>query len=297
MSTQAAATQVEVGVPIPQKIEPEIATRELAPSSRFRTRWGADLAVHEGNPDFVLSLARGLRVIEAFDGRSQGLSIADIARATELSRAAVRRLLITLELLGYIAASGRKYRLRHRVLHLGMSYLSSNSLATVAQAAVQKITEELDESSSVCVLDGDEVLCVAGAVRRGLMSLDVTTGSRLPLHCTAAGRVLLAALPEEQLPAQLERLELKALTAKTIVSRESLAADVRRVREQGFSVIDEELEAGVRAIAVPIVSKDGRVVGSLGVGAIASRVSLDDLGSRFLPALRDQARAIGQLVS
>ncbi len=297
MSTSAASSQITLEVPIPPKSALSATPDDVATVSRFRTRWGADLAVHEGNPDFVLSLARGLRVIEAFDGRPQGLSIADIARATELSRAAVRRLLITLELLGYIEANGRKYRLRHRVLHLGMAYLSSSSLATVSQPTVQKITDELGESSSVCVLDGDEVLCIAGAVRRGLMSLDVSTGSRLPVHCTAAGRVLLAALSESELPAQLERIELKALTAKTIVSRETLARDIRRVREQGFSVIDEELEAGIRAIAVPIVSKEGHIAGSLGVGAIASRVSLEDLQLRFLPALRDQARAIGQSVS
>jgi IclR family pca regulon transcriptional regulator len=297
MSTQAAAPQVEIDVPISHKTIHDTETKELTPSSRFRTRWGADLAVHEGNPDFVLSLARGLRVIEAFDGRSQGLSIADIARATELSRAAVRRLLITLELLGYIESNGRKYRLRHRVLHLGMSYLSSSSLATVSQPAVQKITDDLGESSSVCVLDGDEVLCVAGAVRRGLMSLDVSTGSRLPVHCTAAGRVLLAALAEDELPAHLERVEMKALTAKTIVSRDLLANDIRCVRKQGFSIIDEELEAGIRALAVPIVSKEGHVAGSLGVGALASRVSLGDLQSRFLPILRDQARSIGQSIS
>ena len=296
MSTHAAAAHVEIEVPIPHKTMRDTVSKELAPGSRFRTRWGADLAVHEGNPDFVLSLARGLRVIEAFDGRPQGLSIADIARATELSRAAVRRLLITLELLGYIEANGRKYSLRHRVLHLGMSYLSSSSLATVSQPAVQKITDELGESSSVCVLDGDEVLCIAGAVRRGLMSLDVSTGRRLPVHCTAAGRVLLAALPEEQLASQLEGIDLKALTAKTVVSREALARDIQRVREQGFSVIDEELEAGIHALAVPIVSKEGRVVGSLGVGALAARVSLEDLQTQFLPALRDQARAIGQSI-
>jgi IclR family pca regulon transcriptional regulator len=297
MSTSVAPTQITLEVPLPPKSAPSAVNNEVASTSRFRTRWGADLAVHEGNPDFVLSLARGLRVIEAFDGRPEGLSIADIARATELSRAAVRRLLITLELLGYIEANGRKYRLRHRVLHLGMSYLSSSSLATVSQPAVQKITDELGESSSVCVLDGDEVLCIAGAVRRGLMSLDVSTGSRLPVHCTAAGRVLLAALSESELSAQLERIELKALTAKTIVSREALTRDIRRVREQGYSVIDEELEAGIRAIAVPIVAKEGHVAGSLGVGAIASRVSLEELQSRFLPALRDQARAIGQSIS
>jgi IclR family transcriptional regulator, pca regulon regulatory protein len=296
MSTSTASPQITLEVPIPPKSTPSASHNEVAAISRFRTRWGADLAVHEGNPDFVLSLARGLRVIEAFDSHLQGLSIADISRATELSRAAVRRLLITLELLGYIEADGRKYRLRHRVLHLGTSYLSSNSLATVSLPAVQKITDDLGESSSVCVLDGDEVLCIAGAVRRGLTSLDVSTGSRLPVHCTAAGRVLLSALNEDQLPAHLERIELKALTAKTIVSREALTRDIRRVSEQGYSIIDEELEAGIRAIAVPIVSKEGHVVGSLGVGALAARVSLEELQSRFLPALRDQSRAIGQAV-
>jgi IclR family pca regulon transcriptional regulator len=266
-------------------------------NSRFRTRWGSELAAHEGNPDFVLSLARGLRVIETFEGHPEGLSIAEIARATELSRAAVRRLLITLELLGYIEASGRKYRLRPRVLHLGTSYLSSNSLATVSLPAVQRITDELDESSSVCVLDGDEILCVAGAVRKGLMALDISTGSRLPVHCTAAGRVLLAALPEAQVAAQLERIELKPLTEKTIVSRDALAEDIRHVREQGCSVIDEELELGLRAIAVPIVSPQGKVAAALGVGALVSRVSLDELQTKFLPVLRDQARTIGQFIS
>jgi IclR family pca regulon transcriptional regulator len=130
-----------------------------------------------------------------------------------------------------------------------------------------------------------------------LMSLDVSTGSRLPIHCTAAGRVLLAALPEDQMAAHLERIDMKALTAKTTVSREALAHDIRRVREQGYSVIDEELEAGIRAIAVPVISKEGHVAAALGVGALAPRVSLDDLQARFLPMLRDQARAIGQLVS
>lgn len=297
MSISAASPQISMEVSIPPKPVSSASRDDIAAISRFRTRWGADLAVHEGNPDFVLSLARGLRVIESFDGHPQGLSIADISRATELSRAAVRRLLITLELLGYIESNGRKYRLRHRVLHLGTSYLSSNSLATASQPAVQKITDELGESSSVCVLDRDEVLCIAGAVRRGLMSLDVSTGSRLPVHCTAAGRVLLAALTEDQLPAHLERIELKALTAKTIVSREVLTRDIRRVREQGYSTIDEELETGIRAIAVPIVAKQGHVAGSLGVGAPAARVSIEDLQSRFLPALRDHARVIGQSIS
>jgi IclR family pca regulon transcriptional regulator len=276
-----------------------IEVRPTRPTvSRFRTRWGSELSAHEGNPDFVLSLARGLRVIESFEGHPDGLSVAEISRATALSRAAVRRLLITLELLGYLEAGGRRYRLRHRVLHLGLSYLSSNSLAAVAQPAVQRITEDLRESSSVCVLEGDEVLCIAGAVRKGIMSLDVSAGNRLPApHCTAVGRVLLAALPENKLSAYLDRVELKPFTSKTIVSREVLASDLGKVRRQGFSVIDEELELSLRAIAVPIVSTHVQVTAALGVGAPSSRACIDELQARFLPLLQEHARVIGQFAS
>ena len=129
MPTSATSSEIATQVSLPRKTTPHAASNDVAASSRFRTRWGADLAAHEGNPDFVLSLARGLRVVEVFNSHSESLSIADIARTTELSRAAVRRLLITLELLGYIEANGRKYRLCHGVLHLGMSSNQQPSIA------------------------------------------------------------------------------------------------------------------------------------------------------------------------
>jgi IclR family pca regulon transcriptional regulator len=275
-----------------------VLTKATATSvSKPLTSWGSDFAAFEGNPDFVLSLARGLRIIESFEGRTEGQTVAEISRHTGLSRAVVRRFLITLELLGYVEAVGKLYRLRHRMLRLGLSYLSSNSLVAVAKPTLQRITEELDESSSICVLDGDEVLCVAGAVRKRLMSVGLSTGSRLPAYCSALGRVLLAGIPEKQFMAYVERVERRSLTRKTIVSRQEFVDEVRRVRSAGYSVIDEELEVGLRAIAVPILSSQGAVAAALSIGTQSSRISVREMQARFLPVLKDYAGLIGQFVS
>jgi len=275
-----------------------VLTKATATSvSKPLTSWGSDFAAFEGNPDFVLSLARGLRIIESFEGRTEGQTVAEISSHTGLSRAVVRRFLITLELLGYVEAVGKLYRLRHRMLRLGLSYLSSNSLVAVAKPTLQRITEELDESSSICVLDGDEVLCVAGAVRKRLMSVGLSTGSRLPAYCSALGRVLLAGMPEKQFMAYVERVERRSLTRKTIVSRQEFVDEVRRVRSAGYSVIDEELEVGLRAIAVPILSSQGAVAAALSIGTQSSRISVREMQARFLPVLKDYAGLIGQFVS
>jgi IclR family pca regulon transcriptional regulator len=272
-----------------------VLNKATAPSlAKFQTSWGSEFAAFEGNPDFVLSLARGLRIIESFDGHSEGQSVAEISRHTGLSRAAVRRVLITLELLGYVEASGRVYRLRHRILRLGLSYLSSSSLFSIAQTTVQRIAEEVDESSTLCVLDNDEVFCVAGAVRNRIMRPGFTTGGRLPAYCTALGRVLLGALPEDQFVDYVDRVERKQLTRKTLVARREFVEEVRRVRSAGFSVIDDELELGVRAIAVPILSSQGRVTAALSIGTQSSRISIREMQSRFLPLLKEHARLIGQ---
>jgi IclR family pca regulon transcriptional regulator len=267
------------------------ATASLA---KFQTSWGSEFAAFEGNPDFVLSLARGLRIIESFEGHSQGLSVAEISRHTGLSRAAVRRVLITLELLGYVETAGRVYRLRHRVLRLGLSYLSSSSLSAIAQSTVQTIAEEMDESSTLCVLDNDEVFCVAGVVRKRIMRPGFTTGARLPAYCSALGRVLLAGLPENEFMDYVDRVERKPLTRKTIVGRKEFIEEVQRVRAAGFSVIDDELELGVRAIAVPVFSSQGRVVAALSIGTQSSRISVREMQSRFLPLLKEHARLVGQ---
>jgi IclR family pca regulon transcriptional regulator len=275
-----------------------VPNKPTGPSlAKFQTSWGSEFGAFEGNPDFVLSLARGLRIIESFEGHAQGLSVAEISRHTGLSRAAIRRVLITLELLGYVEAAGRVYCLKHRVLRLGLSYLSSSSLFAMAQSTVQTIAEEVDESSTLCVLDNDEVFCVAGVVRTRIMRPGFTTGARLPAYCSALGRVLLAGLPENEFMDYVDRVERKPLTRKTIVGRREFIEEVQRVRSTGFSVIDDELELGVRAIAVPVLSSQARVVAALSIGTQSSRISVREMQTRFLPLLQEHARLVGQFAS
>jgi len=256
-----------------------------------------DFARFEGNPDFVLSLARGLRIIETFENHTEGRSVGDIARQTLLSRAAVRRSLLTLQLLGYAETDGRAYRLTTRALRLGFSYLSSASLPSLAQPVLERITERVHESSSLSVLEGDEIVYIARSAAKRVMSVGLSVGSRLPAYCSSMGRVLLAALPEDQLAAYLRRIELKALTPKTITNRKLLHEIVVRVRSDRFAMTDEELELGLRSIAVPVMSRSGRIVASMNIGVHAARVTAAEMIHRFLPILQEDAQALGQVLA
>jgi IclR family pca regulon transcriptional regulator len=252
--------------------------------------------VSEGNPDFVVSLARGLKVIEAFEGHTEGQTVADVSRTTNLSRAAVRRSLITLELLGYVESSGRNYRLKTRVLKLGFSYLSSNSLPAIAQPTLERITEFVHESSSLSVLDGEQIVYIGRSTAKRVMAVGLSVGSRLPAYCTSMGRVLLAALPETELAAYLKNLNLKPLTVKTITNRDLLGEIIRRVGSDGFALTDEELELGLRSIAVPVRSNQNRVIAAMNIGVHAARVSAAEMIHRFLPILQEQAAALTSLL-
>jgi IclR family pca regulon transcriptional regulator len=243
----------------------------------------------EGNPDFVLSLSRGLSVIEAFHDRPDGATVGDLAARTGLSRAAVRRLLITLELLGYAAHSGPVYRLSSRVLRLGFSFLSSNSLSTLAAPILEKISATLHESSSLSVLEGDEIVYLARSFTRRVMSVGLSTGSRLPAYCTSMGRVLLAALKSEELAAYVERVELKPLTPNTIVEKTGFVLELVCVRAQGYALVDQELEIGLRSLAVPVRTRTGKVVAAMNTGVHAARVQPEEMLERFLPVLREGA--------
>lgn len=246
----------------------------------------------EGNPNFVLSLARGLTVIEAFEGHTEGRTVADIARQTGLSRAAVRRLLMTLRSLGYAECNGRVYRLKTRVLKLGFSYLSSASLPSIAQPLLEQITEQIHESSSLSVLDGDQIVYIARSSAKRVMSVGLSVGSRLPCYCTSMGRILLASLPEKEMLGYLERAELKGLTPKTITDGSVLAEIVRRVKYDGFALADEELELGLRSIAVPVKTRQGEIIAAMNIGVHAARVSVAEMIHRFLPVLREKARTL-----
>jgi IclR family transcriptional regulator, pca regulon regulatory protein len=256
----------------------------------------SDLDEFQGNPDFVLSLARGLQVIETFQNRTQGITVGDVATRTGLSRAAVRRLLITLELLGYATHSGPYYRLGSRVLRLGFSFLSSHSLPSLAAPILEEITSSIHESSSLSVLEGDEIVYLARSAARRVMSVSLSVGSRLPAYCTSMGRVLLSSLPEAELAAYLERVVLQAHTPKTIVEKASLATELVRVRDMGYALVDQELELGLRSLAVPVVVGARRVVASINTGVHAARVSLDEMVKRFLPVLTEGANSLSHLL-
>jgi len=265
--------------------------RTLPPPDGRRAGSAGHLDDFEGDPNFVLSLARGLKVIESFDGKKDGITAADAAKHTGLSRAAVRRLLITLEMLGYAESRGRLYRLRSRVLGLGFSFISSTSLIAAAQPVLDHITETIHESSSMSVLDGDDIVYVARSSVHRVMSVDLSIGSRLPAYCTSMGRVLLAGLPDEELARYMERIRPKARTPKTITSKSQLRDIILRVRRAGYALVDEELESGLRSMAVPVCNRQGRTVAAINIGAPALRVRRQQVAD-FLQLLHEAARTL-----
>lgn len=252
------------------------------------------LAEFEGNPDFVLSLARGLAVIEAFQDHPDGVTVGDIAVRTGLSRAAVRRILITLDLLGYATHNGAIYRLSSRILRVGFSFLSSYSVAALALPILEEISAAIQESSSLSILEGDEIVYLARSVTKRVMAVGLSVGSRLPAYCTSMGRVLLSALPNAELSAYMDRVVLQRRTPRTITKKRALKAELRRVRDQGYALVDEELELGLRSIAVPVVTRTGRVVAAMNTGVHASRVSTKEMIHRLLPVLKNGALSLGR---
>ncbi len=243
-------------------------------------------------PEFVQSLERGLAVIRAFSHDRPRLTLSDVARETGMTRAAARRFLITLESLGYVSSDGRLFSLRPSVLQLGYAYLSSFSLAEIAQDHLEELAEELHESCSASVLDGDDIVYVARASTNRIMTIGLSVGARLPAYCTSMGRVLLAAMDAEAMDRYLATANLEERTDRTITDPSSLRNELVRVREQGFCVLDQELEDGVRSVAVPVRDASGRVVASINTSAHASRVTTEILSRDFLPRLRNCARQI-----
>jgi IclR family pca regulon transcriptional regulator len=265
------------------------------PSSGARDPKGR-LGSQAGNPDFVLSLARGLQVIESFEGHVEGRSIVEISQRTGLSRAAIRRILLTLEFLGYVERSRQVYRLRTQVLRLGFSFLSSSSVVEAARPVLERITETLHESSSMSMLDGEEIVYVARSAASRVLSAGLSVGSRLPAFCTSMGRVLLAALPDEELEAYLHGLKPKAYTSRTIVDIAQLRKAILQVRRQGYAIVNEELEAGLRSLAVPVISRNGRVAAAINVGTHVSRVDQSTLLKVCLPVLQNGAKTLREVL-
>ena len=236
--------------------------------------------------DTMGGLAKGLAVIETFTADTPRQSIAEVAAASGLDRATARRCLLTLAHLGYADYDGKFFTLTPRVLRLGTACLATMPLPQMVQPWLDKLSETLGESSSVSILDGDEIVYIARASQRKVMSISLMPGSRLPAFCTSMGRVLLAALPETEVALLLAARPLQARTEFTVTEPEQVMQRIAQVRGQGFAVIDQEVEIGLRSIAVPILDARGRVVAALNLGLPARAEEAQALESRYLPALR-----------
>lgn len=241
--------------------------------------------------DYVGGLAKGLRIIEAFGNSTRRMAIADAARATGLDRATARRCLLTLAELGYADYDGKFFTLTPRILRLGHSYLSATPLPVIVQPVLDHLAETIHQSASASVLDGTEIVYVARASQQRVMSINLTTGSRLPAYCASMGRVLLAALAEADARARLDRTDLRALTPYTKTTIETLMSELAQVRAQGFALIDQELELGLCSIAVPLHDAHGRVVAAINIGAPAAQIGANEMAGRFLEPLK-QASAM-----
>lgn len=239
--------------------------------------------------DLMGGFAKGLRVIEAFGEMQPRLSIADVAKITGLDRATARRCLLTLSELGYADYDGKFFTLTPRILRLGHAYLSATPLPHIVQPLLDRLSEEVGQSASVSVLDGAEVVYVARASQRRVMSINLMAGSRLPAYCASMGRVLLAFLPPDQARSLLEQSPRQKNTPHTLVEVEELMAELQRVRAQGYAVINQELELGLCSIAVPLYDARGRVIAAINIGAPAAQIAASEMADRFLKPLQSVA--------
>jgi IclR family pca regulon transcriptional regulator len=248
------------------------------------------------DPSFMTSLARGLAVVRAFSDQRRSLTIAQISHRTGIPRAAVRRCLYTLKQLGYAESDANNFTLKPKILTLGYSYLSSTPLTVSAQPCLNSISRLLNESCSLAVIDDNEVLYVSRSATSRIMSVALNTGSRLPAYCTSLGRVILAHMSEDALDAYFAKVKLKAFTERTVVSAKRLKEILDEVRRAGYVVVEEELEVGLRSIAVPVRGASGNVLAALNIGAQATRVTKKQMVEEFLPVLLRGAQELSVLL-
>ena len=248
----------------------------------------------DGDPEFMTSLARGLAVLRCFADRAAPLTIGEAAAMTGLSRPAVRRCLHTLVRLGYVSQTDRHYQLAPKVLSLGHAYLSSSPLPLRAQPLLDALRDEVGESCSLGVLEDGQLRYVARAESARIMAISLSPGSRLPLYATSMGRVLLAALPRAEQERLLRAGPLTALTPQTETRPARLLSLCAEVKERGYALVDQELELGLRSIAVPVI-QGTQVVAAMNIGMQAARVPLAEVHSRLLPALRRAAAELGAM--
>lgn len=250
----------------------------------------------EQDPELLAGFAKGLAVIEVFDEQNQKLTISQVSERIGLERATARRCLITLTRLGYAEYDGKFYTLTPRMLRLGYAYLSSTPFINIVQPFLEELSQKTGESCAVAKLDGSEIVYLARAsnVSR-IMTVSRNVGGRLPAYGASLGRVILAAWPADEARGLLERSERPRVTPNTIVDVDDLMAELVRVRQQGYSINDQETAIGLRSIAVPLVNGAGRVIAGLNIGVQADQVSVEKLLS-FLPDMQAVQLRLRQLI-
>lgn len=247
--------------------------------------------------DHVGSLEKGLQVVEILALHPDGLTLTDMAAEAGLTRAGARRFLLTLTATGYAMQSGRLFTLSPRLLSVARTWLQGAPLWRHAEPIMREVSASLDESCSAAVLSGEDVVYVARVAGRRILSVALNVGTRLPAWCTSMGRVLLSDLGKDELARFLATATIRKRTPKSIVSRKQLAVEIAKVSEQGFAIVDEELEIGLRSIAVPIRDRSGKIVAAINVSTQSARFTTADMERQILPKLRKAARAIEDFVS
>lgn len=240
--------------------------------------------------DFIASLAKGLQVVECFGADTPRLTISEVARRTGFDRASARRCLLTLHQQGYTDYDGKFFTATPRILRLGMGALAALPLPQLVQPWLDQLSEQIGESTSVSILDETEIVYLARAAQRKVMSIGLMPGSRLPAHCTSMGRVLLAALPLEEARALIERSDLSPRTPYSLTAPDDILSELEHVRLNGYAVIDQEVELGLRSLAVPLKNMHGQVVAALNTGVAATQTTAAAMKEQFAePLLRTQA--------
>jgi len=245
---------------------------------------------------YVQSFARGLEVIRSFSAATPQQTLSEVAARAGLTRAGARRILLTLQTLGYVETDGKLFRLSPRILDLGFAYLSSLPIWNLAEPVMEDLVEEVRESSSAAVLDGLDIVYVLRVPTHKIMRTNLGVGSRLPAPWTSMGRVLLAGLPDEELEARLAQHPLERFTAHTATELPTLLARIREARQQGWCLVNQELEEGLISIAAPLADRTGRTVAALNISGQANRTSAAMMQESLLPALLRAAKTISRMM-
>ncbi len=266
----------------------------MANAASQRIAGSADLKPGDG---YVQSFARGLEVIRSFSAEAPRQTLTEVAERSGLTRAGARRILLTLQSLGYVTLEGKVFSLTPRILDLGFAYLSSMPVWNLAEPVMEKLVAEVRESCSVAVLDGTDIVYVLRIPTHKIMSINLGVGSRLPAYCTSLGRVLLGALPDDELAERLQRSNISTRTKYTVTEMKDLLARIEQTRKQGWSMVNQELEEGLVSMSAPITDRAGRTVAALNISGQANRTSAKIMQETMLPQLLSAAKDISRMLT